>query len=377
MEVNLVCLGKSSEDAVNDPQLILLDGEKVPYISSWLDDLPNIQPHRLAQNKRLAFNGDFLHGTGFVIGTKEAEQLLRENPRNSKCLFPYLGGRDVNSDIRQGSERYTICFHDYSLEEASQYPVLLDILKKRVKPQRDKVKRRSHRLNWWLYGDYRRGLRVASANLEKLLVRSMVSEYHMLAFVPNDQILSIALVVFAYDDYFHFALLQSWLHEVWLRRQASSLRTDIRYTPTDCFQTFPFPQSPSAAQEQLAAEQGQRYYEHRQQYMLASELGLTKTYNLFHDPTCTDPEIQEIRRLHAEMDHSILTCYGWEDINLEHGFYPNDRKKIRYMPSPKAQREILTRLIAFNQEIAEQEAAQGLTTESDESEKEDVDTDDT
>lgn len=111
--------------------------------------------------------------------------------------------------------------------------------------------------------------------------------------------------------------------------------------------------------------------------MLANQLGLTRVYNLFHDQTCADPDIEEMRRLHAKMDQVVLACYGWEDIDLEHNFYPNDRKKIRYMPSLQAQREIFIRLIALNQEIAEQEAAQGLTAETDETEEEDVDTDET
>jgi hypothetical protein len=68
-----------------------------------------------------------------------------------------------------------------------------------------------------------------------------VSELHAVVFVPKGYAYGDATVVFAFDDDYHFALLQSSVHEVWLREQASSLRTDVRYTPTDCFDTFPFP----------------------------------------------------------------------------------------------------------------------------------------
>ncbi|NPV76625.1 MAG: hypothetical protein HPY59_09665 [Anaerolineae bacterium] len=100
-------------------------------------------------------------------------------------------------------------------------------------------------------------------------------------------------------------------------------------------------------------------------------MGLTKLYNCFHDPNYLNLDIQELRRLHSEMDQAVLACYGWEDIDLQHDFYPNDRKKIRYMPSREAQREIFTRLLALNQEIAAQEAAQGLVVEG--GEEEDID----
>ena len=106
--------------------------------------------------------------------------------------------------------------------------------------------------------------------------------------------------------------------------------------------------------------------------MKQTQLGLTKTYNRFHDPTCRNTEIQELRHLHAEMDRAVLACYGWQDIDLQHDFYPNDRKKIRFMPSRQAQREIFTRLMALNQQIAAQEAAKGLSQTADDSEDEGI-----
>ena len=81
-----------------------------------------------------------------------------------------------------------------------------------------------------------------------------------------------------------------------------------------------------------------------------------------------------MRKLQIDMDRSIISCYGWDDIDLQHDFYPNDRKKIRFMPSPAAQREIFTRLVALNQEIAAQEAAQGLVVEAGEEDEIDEET---
>ena len=192
----------------------------------------------------------------------------------------------------------------------------------------------------------------------------------MLSFAPRGIIFSDATVVFTYDDYFHFGILQSSVHETWLRRQASSMRTDIRYTPTDCFQTFPFPQTTSSGQLQLAQKLAEAYYEHRRQTMMAHGIGLTATYGLFHDASCTDSMIGEMRRLHAEMDDAVVACYGWQDIDLSHGYHLNDRKRNRFMPSPEAQREIFSRLLALNRRIAEQEAAEGLTSHADSSDEE-------
>jgi hypothetical protein len=86
--------------------------------------------------------------------------------------------------------------------------------------------------------------------------------------------------------------------------------------------------------------------------MLARNIGLTKSYNLFHDPGCTDADIQRLRELHAEMDRTILACYGWSDVDPQHGFYPNDRGQTRFSVSPQTRREILGRLLELNLRVA-------------------------
>ena len=96
-------------------------------------------------------------------------------------------------------------------------------------------------LEWWKFWNNRQNLYKAITGMERALARSRISEVHMLAFVSTEAVFSDAVVVFAFDDFYRFALLQSDIHDVWIRRNASTMRTDIRYTPTDCFETFAFP----------------------------------------------------------------------------------------------------------------------------------------
>jgi hypothetical protein len=108
------------------------------------------------------------------------------------------------------------------------------------------------------------------------------------------------------------------------------------------------------------------YHQHRRQTMLARQLGLTKTYNLFHKPAFGDADIARLRELHAAMDRAFLACYGWTDpsagsgqaIDRGHGFHQNERGHTRYTISPTARREILRRLLASNLEIAQHEAVE-------------------
>ena len=298
-----------------------------------------------------------MQGIGFVLDTEEAQSLIHRNPKNADCVLRYLNGDDLNSEAGQAPTRWVINFFDWPLERAEHYPDLLDIVRQRVKPDRDQIRRDRNRLRWWIYAENRPGLYSTISRLSRVLVRCRVSELHMMVLVPNGWVYSDATVVFAFDDYFHFALLQSNLHEAWVWKNASSLESRNRYTPTDCFETFAFPQTPAEAARAEAEWLGEAYHEHRRQTMLARQLGLTKTYNLFHKPECADADIARLRELHAAMDRAILACYVWTDIDPGHGFHQNERGQTRYTISPGARREILRRLLALNLEIAAREAA--------------------
>jgi hypothetical protein len=362
----------------------LLDDRPVAAISSRLDAEPDGEPARLRQNDGKAFIGDFVRGLGFVLEAAEAEALLARDPRNADGLFPYLNGDDLNTHPAQQPGRWVICFHDWDLARAQQYPDLLRIVEERVKPERERLRGPGdarNRAAWWQFGAYRAGMRHAIDPLRRVLVRAEVSQMHMVAFVPKGWVYSHMLVVFAFDDDYHFALLQSGVHEAWVWRQASSLESRNRYTPTDCFATFPFPPAEYAAPSPQspppaggfggvsphaggtagvlalpafahAAQIGAAYHERRREIMQARRIGLTKTYNLVHDPACRDADIVDLRQMHAALDAAILACYGWDDLDPGHDFHANARGQTRFGMAPDVQRAVVQRLLDLNLAVA-------------------------
>jgi len=93
--------------------------------------------------------------------------------------------------------------------------------------------------------------------------------------------------------------------------------------------------------------------------MQTRQEGLTKTYNRFHDPTCTDPDIQTLRHLHIQMDNAVAAAYGWHDLPLNHDFH-DTKQGLRFTISETARREVLDRLLALNHQRYAEEVAQGL-----------------
>jgi hypothetical protein len=151
------------------------------------------------------------------------------------------------------------------------------------------------------------------------------------------------------------ALLQSGIHEAWAWRWCSTMReAGINYSPSDAFETFPFPGSTAS----LAAV-GARYREHRRSLMIAWGEGLTRIYNRFHDPAERGAGVRALRDLQVEMDGAVAAAYGLGDLRLDHGFYAG-RQGERFTLSEAARREVTALLLALNHRRWAEEVEAGL-----------------
>ena len=174
--------------------------------------------------------------------------------------------------------------------------------------------------------------------------------------------LSSTFVVFAFENIIQFSTLQSSFHSIWAWKYSSTLGGEtINYSPTDVFQTFPFPSDHALASLESI---GERYHETRRQIMLARQEGLTKTYNRFHNPAEKSADIHGLRELHRQLDEQVALAYGWGDLHLGHGFHET-AQGVRYTLHEGARRDVLKRLLALNFDRYAQEVAGGLHTKKD------------
>lgn len=76
------------------------------------------------------------------------------------------------------------------------------------------------------------------------------------------------------------------------------------------------------------------------------------------------PPIEDLRALQREMDIAVAHAYGWDDLDLEHGFhevpYLPENDRVRFTISETARVEVLRRLSDLNRQRYEEEVAQGL-----------------
>jgi len=329
-----------------------LDGETVTAISSHLRPTPEREnPVRLERNRGRSFQGTVVLGKGFVLTAEERDRLQSSDRCNIERIRPYLGGEAVNSSPNQTSNRYVIDFWDLSLAAAGEWPELLDLVRARVKPERDKQSRKALRERWWQYAEKRPGLYRAIGPLNRCLVTAMVTKHLNFSFVSTRQVLDQKVVVIPDDRFTVWAVLQSRIHAFWACLFSSTLGLSLSYTPSDCFETFPFPDEPTLAADTPLEAIAERLYTTRAAYMLATDQGLTKTYNALTDPTNTDPEVEHLRRLHEQLDRAVLNAYGQSRIEVPPYTGASPEQLERF------QDQVLDFLFTRNALLAKREAA--------------------
>jgi hypothetical protein len=406
-----------------------LDGKSVPIITAYLfHDGGHENPAALAANAGRSFIGSYVLGPGFTFddtdkkgvtnSLAEMVRLIAKDPRNAERIFPYINGDEVNDSPTHAHHRYVINFadfplrrapldgkkwksadekqraawlrtgfvpEDYSEPVAADWPDLLRPAEEKVKPSRahlttNDIGRRRAAL-WWRFASPAVQLYDAIHGMPRVLVRSLTStQFPTFTFLPNDRVFDQTLIVFATETSCLLALLCSRIHETWALFFGATMKDDPRYNVDDCFKPFPFP----AGWETDAALEaaGREYYEHRAALMVRHGEGLTTTYNRFHAPAETDPDLLRLRALHAQMDRAVLAAYGWlgEDgetlragdgepptapLSLACEFIPDYveenadgepvPKSIRHRWPDPVRDEVLARLLKLNAERAEEE----------------------
>ena len=363
VRVSLVCFkgGGEAEGVLNGQPVAVIYAD----LTSSLDrsiDLTQAKP--LAENAGVSFIGTQKNGPFDISSDLARQWLLLPNPHdrpNSDVLRPWANGMDLT---RRYSGTWIIDFGiDIPENQAALYEAPFEYAIKHIKPLR--VGKREDRANqrWWLMQRTRPELRRAVAQLNRFIATSMVAKHRFFVWLPKIQIPENLVVVIARSDDTTFGILHSRLHELWTLRTCTWLGkgNDPRYTPTTCFETFPFPTGltpnlpagdyASDPRAEAIAAAARRLNELRENWLnppqwvervpeivpgyparlipkpeFAAELKKRTLTNLYNQRPAW------LVNAHRTLDEAVAAAYGW--------------------PADLSDEEVLRRLLALNRERA-------------------------
>ena len=311
-----------------EPKTYYLDNHVVSKITSSLKATIDVsQACRLAANLNKCFVGVEVVGKGFIVTEQQVKDWIQADPKNQKVLKLFSMGGNLAQNPYGTPERWVVDFSDMPIEEVSDYNLPFEHIRIHVKPEREKNREAVLREKWWRFKRTNEALRTAIARFSYYFVVPRVSKWTVFITASSTWLPGDLNVVVASEDFYILGILSSQVHRLWVKAQSSTLEDRTRYTHRTCFETFPFPQTPSNKLVEQIRATAQQLHQYRTQQMEAKQWGITQLYNkFFNEPT------SQLFKLHAQLDKQVIQAYGFD-----------------------ASDDILEKLLELNLELAEKE----------------------
>ncbi len=309
------------------PTQFYLDSLLVASISPSLRSEINVTvSERLKANANKCFEGVKPTGKGFLITEAQAKSWM-SNSQNSKVLKLCADADDLAKMPNGLPSRWIIDFNDMDFESASTYQKPFEHLKSTVKIERANNRIDRTRDYWWIFARPRPAMRQELSALSHYFAVPAHSKWFVFLPCPLDWLPNNSTKVVCCDDLYILGILTSNVHRTWVKAQSSTLKGDTRYTHNTCFETFPFPQTPTQKQIDAIRTTALELHEYRSTQMAKKGWGITKLYNeYFHEPA------SQLAKLHKTLDDLTLKAYGFSRTD-----------------------DLLEVLLALNLELAEKE----------------------
>jgi len=316
-----------------------LDFRECGFINSTLSDKIDVTGAKLLdcnRSPKRCFEGQQPGHEGFRLDA-EARAKLRKNEAVAGIVFPYLNGTDLLTDNFATQPSFIIDFGMRNMLEASEFPKTLEIVRQQVLPAWEKnataelhetgKSRGEHQgrlQTWWLLKRRRGELLNSISSMRRFIVCSRVTKRPIFAILDSRIHPDSSLTCFVFDDDYSFGILQSNIHWLWFITKCSKLTERFRYTPESVFDTFPWPQNPTAKQIDSVSTAAVELRRVRAEVLPKIKGGLRALYR-----TLELPGANPLKDAHAALDAAVLAAYGFS------------RKK-----------DLLAQILALNLEVA-------------------------
>jgi hypothetical protein len=295
--------------------------ERIPATLSAKSDVTSAARIEANRRPKVCLEGQQPGHIGFVIGLEDYRKFLKVDPSCQEFLKPILNGDDLISGHYLTNPTWIIDFGECDSTAAQKHRHLFQHLQKLVLPlwtknatdEQKKTRKSSgehqDRLaHWWQLKRRRAELLAGIDRLSRYVVCSAVTKRPIFEFISREIRPSNALKAFLFEDDYSFGILQSGIHWSWFIAKGSTLTERYRYTPDTVFDTFPWPQQPSAKDVRAVADAALALRSLRRQIMEANCWSLRDLYR-----TLESPGDNRLRDAQTLLDTAVRRAYGMKD----------------------------------------------------------------
>ena len=304
--VHCVVLGFSAAPSVGPKTIYLSETQSIQAknINGYLLDAPDVFIEN--RKKPLCNVPEMIKGSipvddgNLIIEKEDYDEFIHKEPKSVKYIKRFLGARE----FLHNEKRYCLWLKEASPSDLNTMPLVKERIAK-TKAFRLKSSKEATRM----YADYPSVfMEVRQPANNYIIVPSHSSEnrrYIPIGFENPDVICGNANLMIPNATLYHFGILTSNVHNVWMRAVCGRLEMRYRYSNTIVYNNFPWP-NPTEAQKAKIEQTAQAILDARAKYPDSS---LADLYDELTMPL-------ELRRAHQENDKAVMAAYGFKS-NME------------------------------------------------------------
>ena len=298
----------------NKPKFLFTDGliHQAKNINPYLTDATNIivtgRSKPLSNLPEMNSGCKITDDGNLLLNEAEKKELIEVNSKVELFIKPFYGAHDYIN----GKTRYCIHITPDLVELAYKIKSLTERFERveifRLNSKKVATQRKAKNPHFFDEDKHQKGEYIFMPR------HSSENRDYIPAGYLNDNVIAgdSALIIYKTQPW-HFAVVTSRMHMVWMRAIGGKLETSYRYSAKLCYNTFPFPEITNKQKENL------------NQYVFAildeRAKHPSKTMAQLYNPT-TIPK--GLLQAHQELDTAIEQCYRLQP-------FKNDTERLEYL----------------------------------------------
>ncbi|MBF3831164.1 class I SAM-dependent DNA methyltransferase [Burkholderia pseudomallei] len=274
-----------------------------PYLVDAANEVLINRRAPICKVSQMSFGSMPNDGGHLLLSDEDKAQLLDAEPKAESWIRPFLGAEEFIN----GQSRWCLWLQGISASDLRAMPEIYKRVQAVKAARLASTRETTQKLadTPFLFGEIRQ------PSTQYLLVPSVSSENR--AFVPvgfmaSNVIASNLALTIPNATLYDFALMNSTMHNAWMRSVCGRLKSDYRYSASIVYNNYPWP-TPTDAQRAAMEASAQAILDARAQSPDSTMADL-------YDPVAMPPEL---RKAHAANDRAVDAAYGFKGDKSDAG----------------------------------------------------------
>lgn len=281
-------------------------------INAYLLDAKNIfiesRSNPIHHHAKITKGSQATDGGNLFLSEAEYKEFISKEPESAKWIKKFLGAEEFLHNVK----RYCLWLKSITPSELNSLKLIKERVEK-VRKEREKSPTAQVREMASFPTLFTQNRQPVSEYLAIPRHSSENRPYIPMAYLPSEIICGDALTIIPHATMYVFGVLQSKMHNIWVKTICGRLESRLRYSPS-VYNNFPWPESPSEKQVKAVEEAAQKVLDARADFPNSSLADL-------YDPNTMPPVLV---KAHQQLDKAVDLCYRSQPFS-------NETKRIEFL----------------------------------------------